>query len=54
VLPPKEMFMVKGYEKITELPNVTQGLMERGWTDDEIRKVLGGNWMRVYQKVWGA
>jgi len=54
VLPPKEMFMVKGYEKITELPNVTQGLMQRGWTDDEIRKVLGGNWMRVYEKVWGA
>jgi membrane dipeptidase len=54
VLPPKEMFMVKGYEKITELPNVTQGLMQRGWTDDEIRKVLGGNWLRVYEKVWGA
>jgi membrane dipeptidase len=54
VLPPKEMFMVKGYEKITELPNVTQGLMQRGWTDDEIHKVLGGNWLRVYQKVWGA
>jgi len=54
VLPPKEMLMVKGYEKITELPNVTQGLMQRGWTDDEIRKVLGGNWMRVYEKVWGA
>lgn len=54
VLPPAEMYMVKGYEKITELPNVTQGLMQRGWTDDEIRKVLGGNWMRVYEQVWGA
>ncbi|NIJ36367.1 membrane dipeptidase [Sphingopyxis panaciterrae] len=53
-VPPAEMFMVKGYEKITELPNVTQGLMQRGWTDDEIRKVLGGNWMRVYEQVWGA
>lgn len=47
-------FMVKGYETITDLPNVTQGLMARGWTDAEIRKLLGENWLRVYEKVWGA
>lgn len=47
-------FMVKGFETISDLPNVTQGLMERGWSDAEIRKVLGENWLRVYEKVWGA
>lgn len=47
-------FMVKGFETISDLPNVTQGLMQRGWTDAEIRKVLGENWLRVYEKVWGA
>ena len=47
-------FMVKGFETIAELPNVTQGLMQRGWSDDEIRKVMGGNWLRVYEEVWGA
>lgn len=45
---------VKDFEKITDLPNVTQGLMERGWSDSEIRKVLGENWLRVYEQVWGA
>lgn len=46
-------FMVKGYQTISDLPNVTQGLMERGWTDAELRKMLGENWLRVYEKVWG-
>jgi membrane dipeptidase len=54
VLPPAKMYMVKGFEKITELPNVVQGLMQRGWTDEDLRKVLGGNWLRVYEKVWGS
>lgn len=47
-------FMVKDAETVTEFPNVTKGLMERGWSDAEIRKVLGENWLRVYEKVWGA
>jgi membrane dipeptidase len=46
--------MVKDIGTISELPNLTEGLMQRGWTDAEIRKVLGENWLRVYQKVWGA
>lgn len=47
-------FYVKGFEKISELPNVTAGLVARGWTEAEIGKVLGGNWLRVYEQVWGA
>jgi membrane dipeptidase len=47
-------FMVKGLKDVSELPNLTLGLMQRGWTDAEIRKVLGENLLRVYEKVWGA
>ena len=47
-------FYVKGYEDISELPNVTEGLIQRGWSTGEIRKVLGENWLRVYQQVWGS
>lgn len=47
-------FYIKGFEKISELPNVTAGLIRRGWSTGEIRKVLGENWLRVYEKVWGA
>ena len=47
-------FYVKGFENIGELPNVTQGLLQRGWSGTEVRKVLGENWLRVYEKIWGA
>ena len=45
---------VKGFEDITGLPNVTRGLIERGWSTEDIHKVLGGNWLRVYEKIWGG
>ena len=45
---------VKGFENISKLPNVTRGLIQRGWSTGEIRKVLGENWLRVYKQVWGA
>jgi membrane dipeptidase len=47
-------YMVKDFETIIELPKVTQGLLERGWSPADVRKVLGENWLRVYEKVWGA
>ena len=46
--------MVKGFETIVELPNVTQGLLDRGWSVADVRKVLGENWLRVYEQAWGA
>lgn len=32
---------------------VTGGLLKRGYTDDQIAKVLGGNWLRVFSEVIG-
>jgi membrane dipeptidase len=43
-----------GFAGIHELPNVTRGLVERGHADDVIRAVLGGNFLRVFEQVWGA
>lgn len=45
---------LEGLESVAKLPNVTRGLIERGWSTAEIRKVLGENWLRVYEQVWGA
>lgn len=45
---------VKGFETISELPNVTRAFIKRGWSTRDIHKVLGQNWLRVYEKVWGA
>ena len=46
-------YYVKGFENIAALPNVVHGLAARGWTDGELRKLMGDNWLRVYQAVWG-
>jgi membrane dipeptidase len=46
--------MVKDFETIIELPKVTHALLERGWSEADVRKVLGENWLRVYEKTWGA
>ena len=45
---------VKGFENISELPNVVVALQEREWSDQDIQKFMGGNWLRVYEQVWGS
>lgn len=46
--------LVDGFKDISELGNVIKGLKNRGWTQSELHKLLGGNWLRVYKQVWGA
>jgi membrane dipeptidase len=31
--------------------NLTRRLIERGWKDDDIAKLLYGNWMRIFQEL---
>jgi membrane dipeptidase len=45
---------VRGFENIGELPNLVEGLRRRGWTHEEIGKVMGENWLRVFRQVWGS
>jgi membrane dipeptidase len=41
-----------GFTTIAELPNLTTKLIERGYGDAVIRKVLGENYLRVFGQVW--
>ena len=43
----------EGLETIDELPNLARGLVARGYSDGEIRGVLGENWLRVFKRAWG-
>jgi len=45
---------VKDYENISKLPNLIAGLKRRGWSEPDLDKLLGGNWLRVYEKAWGG
>lgn len=35
-----------------EIPNIVQGLVDLGYNDEEIRGMLGENWLRVMRAVW--
>lgn len=41
----------EGMEDISKMPNLVRGLMERGFSDDDILKILGGNTLRVMRDV---
>jgi membrane dipeptidase len=43
---------VKGFEDTSKLPNLIKGLQGRGWTEAELDKLLGANWLRVFEQVW--
>ncbi len=43
--------MPESLEDVSELPNLTRGLLERGWSEDVVRKVLGENLLRVMLEV---
>jgi len=41
-----------GFEGKSQLVNVVAGFLRRGHEPEVVRKILGGNWMRVLEKVW--
>lgn len=43
---------VAGFDTVYAWRNVTRGLVSRGFTDDQILAVLGGNWLRVLERTW--
>jgi membrane dipeptidase len=41
----------EGMADISKIPNLVRGLMERGYSDEDILKILGGNTLRVMREV---
>jgi len=40
-----------GMDSAADLPKITEGLLERGYNEQDIHKILGGNLMRVFGEV---
>jgi len=40
-------------DDVTFLPNITKKLLERGYSTDDVKKILGGNFLRVFKQVCG-
>lgn len=47
ITPPNELYDASTY------PEITKRLVEKGYTSEEIKKVLGGNFLRVFKNVCG-
>jgi membrane dipeptidase len=41
----------QGIDSVADLPKITQALVDRGYTEDQIKKILGGNLLRVFRDV---
>jgi membrane dipeptidase len=44
---------MEGIESPEEWPNITRGLVSRGYSDQEIEKIVGGNALRIMEQVIG-
>ena len=40
-----------GLEDVSKFPNLTRALLERGYSAEDIRKIYGGNLLRVMKAV---
>ena len=52
--PPPPYYYPEGIETPKGMPNLTERLLQRDYTKEDVRKILGGNWMRVFKEVWGG
>ena len=43
---------VDGLGTVDDFPRITEALTKRGFDQDDIRKVLGANFLRVFEQVW--
>jgi membrane dipeptidase len=39
-------------ETIADLQNIPGLLKQRGYTDDDIKNIMHGNWLRFLRKAW--
>ena len=41
----------QGMDSAADLPKITQALLDRGYSAEDIHKILGGNTLRVFREV---
>ena len=41
----------RGLEDCSKLPALTHAILERGYSEEDVMKILGGNLLRVFREV---
>jgi membrane dipeptidase len=52
--PPPPWPYPAGLGDASGLPALTERLLERGFSADDVTGILGENWLRVWSRIWGA
>jgi len=47
------MRALNGFSNYTEVVPFAEKLLKRGYSDADVRKILGENYLRVFEQVWG-
>ncbi len=50
----REKIDIEGIDHPKRMFDVAEGLIRRGYTDEHVRRVLGGNFRRVLGEIWAA
>ena len=45
---------VDGLETVDDFPRIPEALGRRGFGKNEVRNIIGGNFLRVFEQVWGS
>lgn len=51
---PFEHYYVFGLDSMARARCITEGLVERGYGDEDVLKILGGNFLRLFDEVWSV
>jgi membrane dipeptidase len=43
---------LQDFASVEAMPNVMRRLLARGYTAGDAQKIMGGNWLRLYEQVW--
>jgi membrane dipeptidase len=49
---PEPYTHLRGFEDQTQWANVAEGLLARSYSESDTRKILGENWLNLFQQVW--
>jgi membrane dipeptidase len=42
----------EGIRSAADFPNLTDALVTRGYPASHVKKIMGGNWLRLFEEVW--
>ncbi len=45
---------INGWSNYTEVLNFVDRMLARGYSDNDVRKILGENYLRIFEEVWEA